>query len=548
MALPSSESESAFPFPSEGGGSRGPSPLDEPPNDVTVRYPSAKIASEAALDESTPLQITIGVHQADPNGPRMELPHSPGEKDLPVDVIIDVDHNTFAFPENEKHHTTLLVPVEPKDSKSFIFHLIPKQAGDQIIQIRFYYKQSEVAVLTVHTHVNAKGQFAESKATQEVRGASLNQALTRNMPPGPDLTLYVLGADSEFSVYLNQEGKSMVEIEPPIKFSPKAEAIVSDLIDFIERDKSPAKIREDRIKGIGKQLYNELFPNSLKNLYWEMKREADDPNKLKSIRIITKETIIPWEIIKPYRKKEDGQMEEDLFLCEQFSFSRWVMGSTDEKLEEVRRLPIGRIKVVVPSDTNLTGAKEERDWISNRFKPHVTLDESYDQFIRSLQDGGFDILHVSTHGHFNANNPMRSSIEMNKVQSSPDAEPKPIEVYIFDISGLTEGFGRDNPVVILNACQTGVQGSSLVGIESWAKKFLEVGAPVFIGTQWSVNDKVAFLFAKNLYNELAAGRTIGEAVRNARNHSKLSGDQSWLAYQLYGHPNSTIDLKPLIQS
>jgi hypothetical protein len=127
-----------------------------------------------------------------------------------------------------------------------------------------------------------------------------------------------------------------------------------------------------------------------------MKREADDQKKLKSIRTITKETLIPWEIISPYRKLNDGQIEEDPLLCEQYSFSRWVMGTSDEKFEETRRLPIASIEVEVPFDTNLTGAKNERDWISKRFELHVTIDSLYDQFIESLKNGGFDILHVST--------------------------------------------------------------------------------------------------------------------------------------------------------
>lgn len=48
------------------------------------------------------------------------------------------------------------MPVEPKDSKSFIFHPIPKQVGDQTILIRFYYRQAEAAVLPVRAPVSAK--------------------------------------------------------------------------------------------------------------------------------------------------------------------------------------------------------------------------------------------------------------------------------------------------------------------------------------------------------------------------------------------------------
>jgi hypothetical protein len=45
-----------------------------------------------------------------------------------------------------------------------------------------------------------------------------------------------------------------------------------------------------------------------------------------------------------------------------------------------------------------------------------------------------------------------------------------------------------------------------------------------------------------LYIQLSSGTALGESVRQARNKCKQSGDPSWLAYQLYGHPNSTINI------
>jgi hypothetical protein len=91
----------------------------------------------------------------------------------------------------------------------------------------------------------------ERSTPLEVRGIPLNLAFIRDMPPGPDLTLYVLGTDSEYRVYLTQKGKSMVAIEPPIRFGQTAEDIIRDWIDFIEHDKSPADVRQLRMNGIG---------------------------------------------------------------------------------------------------------------------------------------------------------------------------------------------------------------------------------------------------------------------------------------------------------
>ena len=78
-------------------------------------------------------------------------------------------------------------------------------------------------------------------------------------------------------------------------------------------------------------------------------------------------------------------------------------------------------------------------------------------------------------------------------------------------------------------------------------KFLEAGASAFIVTLWSVNVETAFNFVKEFYNQLASSVTLGESVKNARNKCKKEGDTSWLAYQLYGHPNCTIKFKKLNQ-
>ena len=109
-----------------------------------------------------------------------------------------------------------------------------------------------------------------------------------------------------------------------------------------------------------------------------------------------------------------------------------------------------------------------------------------------------------------------------------------------EIVGNAMTFGQSYPIVILNACQTGNQNFSLTGIQGWATRFLEAGASVFIGTLWSVNDETAFNFVKEFYNQLASGISLGESVKNARNKCKKEVDTSWLAYQLYGHPNSKI--------
>lgn len=204
------------------------------------------------------------------------------------------------------------------------------------------------------------------------------------------------------------------------------------------------------------------------------------------------------------------------------------------KSQRIKNEQLKEIKLIIPPDTNLPAALSERDWIvqqlGNNMGLSVSIYSSYEQVIASLETGGFDVLHFSTHGRYNANNPILSGIQLEK---GIDLRPT-------DISGLARKFGNNKPMVILNACQTGAQGFSLTGIQSWATRFLDAGASVFIGTLWSVTDYAAFTFAHELYTQLSNGTTLGDAVRAARIKCKDNGDPSWLAYQLYGHPNSQI--------
>ncbi|MDF0682291.1 MAG: CHAT domain-containing protein [Candidatus Nitrosocosmicus sp.] len=110
---------------------------------------------------------------------------------------------------------------------------------------------------------------------------------------------------------------------------------------------------------------------------------------------------------------------------------------------------------------------------------------------------------------------------------------------IYDCSIIWEG----KPNGSLNACQTGMQGVSLTGVQSWATRFLDSGVSSFIGTLWSVRDITAKNFVEELYNQLTTGQVpIDEAVKNARIKCKEDGDPSWLAFELFAPPNLSIKL------
>jgi len=210
----------------------------------------------------------------------------------------------------------------------------------------------------------------------------------------------------------------------------------------------------------------------------------------------------------------------------------------EKSLLKISIIIIEKIKLVVPTDTGLPSAKKEAAWIKKFAsqvglkEENVTRDTKYVEVMKSLREGGFDLLHFSTHGRYEENYPKMSALVLQG-KKLLRAE---------NINGITANFGQNNPVVILNACETGRQGFSLTGIGSWADAFLKAKASAFIGTLWSIDDETAQKFTENLYENLHNKIPLDKAVQLARIAARQRGDPSWLAYTLYAPSNTPIML------
>jgi CHAT domain-containing protein len=200
----------------------------------------------------------------------------------------------------------------------------------------------------------------------------------------------------------------------------------------------------------------------------------------------------------------------------------------NEKLEK----QLEKTFLVAPSDTELEFARQEGEWLikyAKEAKIDMEVISSYEEIIHALHEGGFDLLHFITHRAHNDKNSLYSVLELED-----GAEIRPDEIF--------GNFGNSNPIVVLNACQTGIQGFSFTKIVGWSEKFIGSGCSTFIGTLWYVSDATTVTFTEELYKLLGESTPVGEAVRRARIRCKKFGDPSWLAYQLYVHPNLHITI------
>ena len=67
---------------------------------------------------------------------------------------------------------------------------------------------------------------------------------------------------------------------------------------------------EDEVADLGIELYEQLFPAPLRQLYWEMKARRD-AGELDNLLVVSDEPWIPWELVKPYDVVDGEDVEDD---------------------------------------------------------------------------------------------------------------------------------------------------------------------------------------------------------------------------------------------
>lgn len=87
----------------------------------------------------------------------------------------------------------------------------------------------------------------------------------------------------------------------------------------------------------------------------------------------------------------------------------------------------------------------------------------------------------------------------------------------------------------------------MTGLGGWAAAWVDrARCGAFVGPLWSVNDWLAFEFARAFYDALREGQTIGQATQGARIHVRdiAPDNPTWLAYSVYAHPNARVVFGP----
>ncbi len=332
-----------------------------------------------------------------------------------------------------------------------------------------------------------------------------------------EITILISAVDPSLGLNLKRFGPVRLRVSPKEYFQEFFKDIERLPLET-ERDEERA-VR--RLAAKGSQLFEALFPPDLQALLWTIRE------RIQEVQIQSEEPWIPWELCK-LQGRENGRIVEGPFLCEAFAVTRWMPGIGQKPL-----LSLNRIGLIVPEDSGLTYARDEREFVLSLANGRTVeeIPANYLDVTDALAAGEYDGLHFSGHGVFRAPDPNHSGMEL---EDGDRLVPE-------DLSGSVRNLGAAKPLVFLNACQLGRGGMSLTDMGGWAARFLEAGAGAFVGAYWNVYDESAFAFAKELYTRLLDGDSMGKAVHGARLAARDGGDPSWLAYTAFAHPEARIE-------
>jgi RNA polymerase sigma factor (sigma-70 family) len=298
---------------------------------------------------------------------------------------------------------------------------------------------------------------------------------------------------------------------------PRVEHLIASL-DALAKGRSghqPGQARAHLVNS-GAALWHELVPKPLRDQFWERQ------DRIRQLTILADKDAVPWELLYPMDPGHD-----EGFLVEQFPVTRAIFGR-----RPTRKLSLWPARFVLP-ESSLPEARAEIDAMRVSLDPGQPPGEVISgpaPLQNLIASGDFGLLHFACH---NTYDPVGgSSIKLGNVPFTPT-----------DIAAaaINQVLARSAPTVFINACRSSGLNATYNRLDGWATKFLEAGAAAFIGSLWAVSDGAAREFAQELYGQLQAGSSLGQAVKSARaKAASQPDDPTWLAYTVYGDPRATL--------
>ena len=155
----------------------------------------------------------------------------------------------------------------------------------------------------------------------------------------------------------------------------------------------------------------------------------------------------------------------------------------------------------------------------------------------------FRILHLVTHGVFDADHPESSGLVLSLI----DTNAKPVDGFV----GLHDIFKLRAPnLVVLSACYTALgqqqNGEGLIGM---MRGFMHAGASGVVASLWQVDDRATAELMKHFYANMLQGKmgpaaALRDAQNKIRSQPEWSSPYYWAAFSYQGDYDLRINITP----
>jgi CHAT domain-containing protein/tetratricopeptide (TPR) repeat protein len=164
-----------------------------------------------------------------------------------------------------------------------------------------------------------------------------------------------------------------------------------------------------------------------------------------------------------------------------------------------------------------------------------TRAEASEAWLKSARLDRFDVIHLATHALVDERSLTRTALALAP-SGSEDGFLSPA-----DIAGLR----LDADLVVLSACRT-AGGVTIAGegVQGLTTPLVAAGARSVVATQWRVGDRSTVRLVADLYDGLARGLTVAEALREAKLAALRRGAPpgEWAGFTVVGDPMTKVAL------
>ncbi|MBA4056803.1 MAG: hypothetical protein C0490_18965, partial [Marivirga sp.] len=239
---------------------------------------------------------------------------------------------------------------------------------------------------------------------------------------------------------------------------------------------------------------------------------------------------VPFEILLEEKAENDAVNYHSLkYMIKSYTIGYAYSSSklVDKSRKPVRRpsvLAVGftggqRLRAVDSKLDELQGVEQELDALAKRFNKGKFLvgKEATEANFKALSPG-FDIIHLAIHGKGDIERNYSASLFFrSKYDSLDDGELHAYELYGLKLKAL---------LAVLSACESGLgKGYKGEGMISMASAFTYSGCENILMSLWKVNDQASIILMDDFYSELLEGKTIDEALRQAKLNYLMTADE-----------------------